>query len=98
MSKSDLTDDDLLDVYDLVWSQTKEDREIVMEAYKNLHSLVKDNPERFAVSGDTLVKFADLLTKQTGQIIEIMKILRKDKKSDDEFTPEDLEAIKNSIE
>lgn len=86
-----------MEVLDLAWSQSKEDREIVVDLYKNLHQLVRDNPERYAVSGDTLAKYAELLTKQTGQVIELVKILHKNKKEDDNLSEDELESIQKSI-
>ena len=98
MGKSDLTEEDLVELYDLAWSQFKEDRDIVLNLYKDLHGLVEKNPERYAVSGDTLGKYAELLTKQTSQVIELLKIVQKQKDKDESLTPEDLESISRAIQ
>lgn len=96
--KSDLIDDDVLEIYDLIWSQSKEDRELVMELYRDLKALVAGNPERYAVSGDTLAKYAELLTKQTAQLVDLLKILHKNKQQDSALTDEEMDKIKKSID
>lgn len=95
--KSDLIDEDVLAIYDLAWAQTREDREIVMDLYKDLKELVKGSPERYAVSGDTLAKYAELLTKQTSQIIELLKIVHKNKEKDESLTEAEIAKITESI-
>ena len=40
--------------------------------------------EKVAVLGDSMVKTSDLLIKQTGQLLEFLKVSKKDEKSDKE--------------
>ena len=96
-AKSDLIDEDVMAIYDLAWSQSKEDREMVMDLYKDLKVLVSGSAERYAVCGDTLAKYAELLTKQTGQIIELLKIVHKNKQTDESLTSDEIETITKSI-
>lgn len=95
--KSDLIDGDVIEIYDLAWSQAREDREIVMDLYKDLRVLVSGSAERYAVCGDTLAKYAELLTKQTGQVIELLKIVHKNKQSDESLTEAEIDKITQSI-
>lgn len=96
--KSDLIDEDVVAVYDLAWSQAREDREEVLSVYRELRSLVSGSAEKYTLSGDTLAKFADIRIKQTAQIIELLKILHKNKQADESLTDADLERIKSEIE
>lgn len=96
-SRFEITDEEISEIYDLLWGQLKEDREIVLELYKELKALVKDNPERYAISGDTLAKFGDLLLKQTVQVQELLKIAQKQKNEERAITEHDLEKIAEEI-
>jgi ribosome recycling factor len=91
--KTDLTEEDLMELYDLAWRQFKEDRELIVELYTDLKTIVKSNPERYALSGDTLGKYAELLTKQTAQVVELLKVVQKQKEKDESLSAEDYEQI-----
>jgi hypothetical protein len=95
MSKVEAEDLSLL--YDLVWGQFKEDREAVMAQHKDLKAYIAANQERYAISGDTLAKFAELMVKQTAQIIELIKIAKKES-GDSELTLDDYKRISKAIE
>lgn len=95
MSKVEAEDLSLL--YDLVWGQFKEDREAVMDQHKDLKAYIAVNNERYAISGDTLAKYAELMVKQTAQIIELIKIAKKEG-GDNELSLEDYKRISKAIE
>ena len=97
MAKSDLIDEDVIKVYDVTWRQIAEDRRAVVAAYDQLHNLMGDSVEKWAISGDTLAKFADMRVKQTGQLVELLKIIHKNKQDDENLTEADVEKIRNSI-
>ena len=85
-------------VNDLLWRQFAEDRRELNEIYQDLKNTVKGSPESYAVSGDTLAKYAELLLKQTAQVLDFSKAIQKIIKSDDSISPEDLEEINSQIE
>lgn len=98
MSKKDLNSKDIIDIYDWAWRQCKEDREEILEQYKHLRDHVKASPDmRYPINGDTLAKFAELLTKQTAQILEMLKIANKDKQGDDSLSADDFKFIQDQI-
>lgn len=89
--------DNVSELYNLVWSQVQEDRADILSTYQELKVMLSGSMEKWAVCGDTLAKFADMRVKQTAQVVELLKILKKEKDSDESFTEEELEKIKNSI-
>jgi hypothetical protein len=95
--KFDITDEDLLALYDLIWGQLKEDREIILNSFKDLREVINKSPERYAVSGDTLAKFAELLTKQTGEVVELLKIIQKERDDDESLSELDISKISDEI-
>jgi hypothetical protein len=85
------------DINDKLEQQLNEDRELIMEAYQDLRSML-GSPQDFAVNGSTLAKLAELLMKQTGQVLELSKIKsKKDKDDNDELNENDLEKISEEI-
>lgn len=98
MSDDDVQDEDVGAIYDLAWRQLKEDRDDILGAYHELRGLLSGSMERYAVSGDTLAKFADMRVKQTGQVVELLKIMHKNKEADDGLSFDDFEKIKESID
>lgn len=98
MTRSKIEDEDVVELYNLAWSQFKEDREAIMGLYNELKAHVQENKERYAINGDTLAKYAELLTKQTGQVVELLKITQAQKEKDEEdMTPEEIEYIAKEI-
>jgi hypothetical protein len=90
--------EDLVTLYDLAWGQFQEDREIIVEQYKHLKKHIHDTPERYAINGDTLAKYAELLVKQTSQVVELIKIAQKQRGDKDVLTEEDFDNIAKEIE
>jgi len=98
MGKKDLESKDVLDIYDLVWSQCKEDREVVLDLFHDLKSYINNSPEtRYPINGDTLAKCAELLTKQTSQVLELLKVANKDKQKDSSLSADDLSFVQEEI-
>ena len=97
VKKFDITDEDLLALYDLIWGQLKEDREIILNSFKDLREIVGKSPERYAVSGDTLAKLAELLTKQTAEVVELLKIVQKERDDDESLSELDISKISDEI-
>ena len=89
--------EDLAVLYDLVWGQFKEDREAVTAQHKDLKAYIEGNAERYAISGDTLAKYAELMVKQTAQIIELLKIAKK-QSGDTDLAEEDYINIAKQID
>ena len=85
------------ELYDLAWSQFREDREAMVFLYKDLKVLVEGNAERYAIMGESLAKYAELMTKQTAQVIELLKVAQKDQEKDEDLSAEDLEEIHREL-
>jgi len=95
--KSDLGEEDLVQIYDLAFTQSKEDRILLLNAFNSLREIISTNPDRFVVSGDVLAKLGDLLVKQTSQVIELVKVLQKQKEKDEVLTTSDWEKISDAL-
>ena len=87
------------EIYDKVWSQFEEDRESIKDVYTELKTLTSGNVERLVVLGDSLTKCAELMTKQTSQVIELLKIAEKRKENQDDggLSKEEIEEIYKKI-
>ena len=96
--RNKLEAEDINILYDLVWNQFKEDRDIVLAQYKELKSYIAEDKNRYAFSGDTLSKFSDHLIKQTAQILELVKIAHDSIEEDGSLSREELEDISKEIE
>ncbi len=48
-------------------------------------------------SGDTLAKYAELMTKQTAQVLEFIKLMKKDEKEDNTLSEEELQKISEEL-
>lgn len=53
--------------------------------------------ERYAVAGDVLAKYAELLTKQTAQILEFIKVMKKDEKESNSLSEDELIKISEEL-
>ena len=89
--------EDLVELYDLVWSQFKEDREAAKTIYEDLKAHLKNDPHMYEDCGDTLAKYADLMIKQTGQVVELIKLASKKHQADGSLSEDDLQAIEEEI-
>lgn len=73
--------EDLTEIYDQMWRQINEDRNKIVDLYDSLKRQV-NTAEDFAINGQTLSKFAEIMVKQTAQLIEIIKINQKEIKKE----------------
>lgn len=98
-SKKERTKEILGDLYDKMWTQVEQDREIIHEMYNEFKSLTDGNPERLVVLGDNLTKSAELLMKQTSQVIEMIKIQEKKAESAESegLTKQELDEIYQKV-
>lgn len=91
--------EDIADIYDLAWKQLKEDREMVLNTLNELKGVIDGSITGYATCGDNLVKLTEVMIKQTGQTIELIKVAQKDLPEEKEgLTLEDMEFIKKEIE
>jgi hypothetical protein len=97
MAKKKFKDTDFLETCDKLWQQFAEDRECITNQYKELRTLLSGSPDRYAVSGDTLAKYAELMTKQTAQILEFIKLMKKEEKEDNSLSEDELLKISEEI-
>ena len=80
-----------------MWRQVTEDRERIIDLYDSLKK--QDNSaEEFAINGQTLSKYAEVMIKQTAQLIEIIRINQKEiQKEDIELNEEDRKDLYKEI-
>ncbi len=54
--------------------------------------------ERYVVSGEVLAKYAELHTKQTAQVLEFLKLIKKEEKEESSgFSQEEIMRISEQI-
>jgi hypothetical protein len=75
--KKRLTEEDIVELYDLVTTQLGEDRAAVNDLYEELRAYIKDHPSRYVELGEVLAKLTDLKMKQTGQVLDVFKTIEK---------------------
>lgn len=92
-----LNKDDLEELYGIAKKQLIEDRETLQKLYESLSKQVL-TPEDFSINGDTLAKFAELLNKQTGQIIELIKTAKPKKENETSFSDTEKDSLYTSID
>lgn len=100
MGKKIVDENDVMEMYDVIAEQAREDRESILDVFKELRDYVRDAPSRYVELGDVIAKMSDLRMKQTGQLIEVFKTLEKMLPKDDggSLTDDDFEAIHEAIE
>jgi len=96
--KNQIEAEDLAELYDLAWGQFKEDRDSVMEIYQDLRTRCSGSVTAYSECGDTLGKYAELMIKQTGQVVELIKLAHKSSSKEGGFSSEDWEEISKAIE
>lgn len=97
MSKKKFKDIDFYETCDKLWQQFAEDRQLITEQYKELKGVISGSADRYAVSGDTLAKYAELMTKQTAQLLEFIKVMKKEEKEDNTLSEEELQKISEEL-
>lgn len=89
--------EDVASLYDLAWGQFREDRESVMEIYQDLRAKCSGSVTAYSECGDTLGKYAELMIKQTGQVVELIKLAHKSHKEDGSLNEDDWNEIADAI-
>ncbi len=74
---------------DQLLSQLDQDRATILEVYTELKKQVVDKND-YALHGLTLAKFLEILTKQTNQVLDLLKSEEKNKGADQGTLTEDL--------
>lgn len=88
---------DLTEIYDLLWRQLQQDRELVLTAYNDLKSQTVTR-EDYTIQGLVLSKLAELCIKQTAQIVDIVRINQKETvKEEVELDNEDKKELYKEI-
>lgn len=64
---------------------------------KNLGAFCREAQTDMPYPGDTLVKSAELLIKQSAQILEFLKMIKKDEKEDNSLSDEELQKISEEL-
>jgi len=94
---SEIKGKDLTELYDQMWRQVLEDRDLVLKGYNDLKSQTITK-EEYVMQGLVLSKFAELCIKQTSQLIEVIRINQKEvKKGDVDLDAEDKKELFNEI-
>lgn len=89
--------DEIMEVYDLVWGQFHEDRDLLLSQYHELRGLISGSIERYATTGEVLAKYSDQLVKQTGQVLDFLKTIKKETKETETLSEEDLYAVSEKL-
>jgi hypothetical protein len=92
-----ITAEDLEVLYDLAWTQFREDRAAATGSYEHLKSVLIDSPHMYPETGDILAKYTDLMIKQTGQVVDLIKLAQKSAGEDVGLSEEDMMAIHDAI-
>lgn len=83
-----------------ILQRIEKDREKVEKLFDNLSEMLVMAAD-FSVNGETAVKLADLMTKQTNQLIEIYKIKEKSKLPEKEgldFSDDEMDELQEEID
>ena len=94
---SEIKGKDLTELYDQMWRQVLEDRDLVLNAYNELKAQTISK-EEFVMQGLVLSKLAELCIKQTSQLIEVIKINQKEiTKKDVDLDADDKKSLFTEI-
>jgi hypothetical protein len=89
--KTVISEEDLIDFFQTAKRQLGEDRQKLIQSFEDLKALTNDN-RTYAMNGLTLAKFAELMSKQTGQLIDLLKVVYdKDEQKEGELVLSDEE-------
>jgi hypothetical protein len=97
MGKRKFKDSDFMETCDKLWEQFDQDRSAITTQYQELRGFLSGSPDRYAACGDTLAKYAELMTKQTAQILEFLKMMKKDEREDTGLSEDELIKISEEI-
>ena len=88
---------DLTEIYDCLWRQLQEDRNLVLDAYNNLKSQTTTK-EDYTIQGLVLSKLAELCIKQTSQLVDVIRINQKEtNKSEVDLDADDKKELFSEI-
>lgn len=96
---SNISKNDVSELFNLVQEQLSEDRESLNDLYKKLEKHIGDDRTRFIDLGEVIAKIADLKLKQTAQVLDAFKTVEKivPKEDFDGFTEDDLATISKGV-
>jgi len=98
MSKRKFKDADFVETCDLLWQQFAEDREYIKNQYLELKTMTSGSAERYSVLGEIMAKTSELLLKQTAQILDFVKLIRKDEEEKgNSLSSEEIERISREL-
>jgi len=91
-------DKDYIDeICSVAWEQLNEDREAIKDLYDHLKRQIVTR-EEYAINGQNLAKFAELMIKQTGQVVDLLKVMNADKSKDEGgLTADDIQKIHDQL-
>jgi hypothetical protein len=93
-NKNNLTEEQVNELFEQTWHK---DRSTIQSALDKLKEQMTEK-EDWAINGITYTKLIELLTKQTAQILEFYKIVKKDPKEESsKINEEDMEKIYDEI-
>jgi len=78
--------------------QAEEDRDTLLKLFNDLQTKI-EGLEQYALHGQTLGKYAELLVKQTSQLVELAKLTSKNiNETDSTLSIADLEQAQEEID
>jgi len=86
---------DLDVILDKIWVQARKDRDCAIESYEDLRSKM-DTLQDYAINGQNLAKFLELMGKTTSQLVDLYKVVNKKEDNRVEninFSDEELDKI-----
>lgn len=72
--------------------QLDEDRKTILDLYTDLKSQVTEKND-YALHGLTLTKVLEVLTKQTNQMIDLVKVEERSESTSDSLTEDQVEEV-----
>lgn len=96
MAQKVLSVNDLSKLLDMIDKQWREDRDAITTSYESLRGMIT-NPQDFAMNGMNLTKILEIMTKQTGQLVDLVKIIYKEEKEPNSLDGRDVENIFDEI-
>ncbi|MBI2449264.1 hypothetical protein HYV49_03120 [Candidatus Pacearchaeota archaeon] len=84
--------EDLELVLDTMWRQLTEDRDAINGLYDDLKKMTVTIQD-YAVNGLTLSKIMEIKIKQTGQLVEVVRMNQRKSKENDKLSEEDKEEV-----
>lgn len=89
---------DLARLYDKIWRQINEDREIVLKQYAFLKEKCEADQNFLNFHADVLVKSSESLIKQSAQVLELVKMAKDQAEDDGELSRETMDEVREELE